>query len=82
MPQLSSAFVNVFLVHPQQPLSYLERLIQSELPTLKNSQSEDKIPAVHFRAEDSQRMYISESFLTFSHNYLDCKPCLMSYHYD
>ena len=40
------------LVHPQQPLSYLERLIQSELPTIKNNKGEDKMPAVHFRAED------------------------------
>jgi hypothetical protein len=37
------------LVHPQQPLSYLERLIQSELPALENGQP----PRVHFRAEDS-----------------------------
>ena len=41
------------LVHPQQPLSYLERLIQSELPTISNAHGEEKIPAVHFRAEDS-----------------------------
>ncbi|KAL9121489.1 MAG: hypothetical protein Q9187_001955 [Circinaria calcarea] len=41
------------LVHPQQPLSYLERLIQSELPTIKDANGQDKIPAVHFRAEDS-----------------------------
>ncbi|KAL8777255.1 MAG: hypothetical protein Q9213_007948 [Squamulea squamosa] len=41
------------LVHPQQPLSYLERLIQSELPTVTTSRGEEKIPAVHFRAEDS-----------------------------
>ncbi|QSZ37511.1 hypothetical protein DSL72_008609 [Monilinia vaccinii-corymbosi] len=42
------------LVHPQQPLSYLERLIQSELPmiTAKDGHSE-KVPEVHFRAEDS-----------------------------
>lgn len=37
------------LVHPQQPLSYLERLIQSELPPMENGQP----PRVHFRAEDS-----------------------------
>jgi hypothetical protein len=37
------------LVHPQQPLSYLERLIQSELPALENGQP----PRVTFRAEDS-----------------------------
>ena len=42
-------------MHPQQPLSYLERLIQSELPTVKNEHGEDKIPAVYFRAEDSQQ---------------------------
>ncbi len=39
-------------MHPQQPLSYLERLIQSELPTLRNARGEEKPPAVHFRAED------------------------------
>ncbi len=43
------------LVHPQQPLSYLERLIQSELPMFKNKKGEEKIPAVHFKAEDSQQ---------------------------
>ncbi|KAL8703570.1 MAG: hypothetical protein Q9201_003243 [Fulgogasparrea decipioides] len=41
------------LVHPQQPLSYLERLIQSELPTIRTARGEEKVPAVHFRAEDS-----------------------------
>lgn len=46
------------LVHPQQPLSYLERLIQSELPpfrSFRNAKGEDKAPAIHFRAEDSQQ---------------------------
>ena len=43
------------LVHPQQPLSYLERLIQSELPSIQNEKGEEKVPAVHFRAEDSQQ---------------------------
>ena len=43
------------LVHPQQPLSYLERLIQSELPTIKNNNGEEKVPAVYFRAEDSEQ---------------------------
>lgn len=37
------------LVHPQQPLSYLERLIQSELPVMEDG----KPPSVQFRAEDS-----------------------------
>lgn len=40
------------LVHPQQPLSYLERLIQSELPSMKTKNGDDKIPSVHFLAED------------------------------
>lgn len=40
------------LVHPQQPLSYLERLIQSELPTIKDGDKE-KIPKVQFLAEDN-----------------------------
>lgn len=43
------------LVHPQQPLSYLERLIQSELPSIKTEKGNEKIPAVHFKAEDSQQ---------------------------
>ena len=43
------------LVHPQQPLSYLERLIQSELPSIRNNNGEEKIPHVYFRAEDSQQ---------------------------
>lgn len=43
------------LVHPQQPLSYLERLIQSELPTIKTEKGDAKIPTVHFKAEDSQQ---------------------------
>jgi hypothetical protein len=41
------------LVHPQQPLSYLERLIQSELPMIKSKDGKDKVPEVYFRAEDS-----------------------------
>ncbi|KAH6673157.1 hypothetical protein B0J14DRAFT_592637 [Halenospora varia] len=41
------------LVHPQQPLSYLERLIQSELPLIKGKDGKEKIPEVYFRAEDS-----------------------------
>lgn len=43
------------LVHPQQPLSYLERLIQSELPTIRTEKGEEKIPTVQFKAEDSQQ---------------------------
>jgi hypothetical protein len=41
------------LVHPQQPLSYLERLVQSELPVIKGADGNEKIPAVYFKAEDS-----------------------------
>lgn len=40
------------LIHPQQPLSYLERLIQSELPSLQENDKE-RAPSVSFRAEDS-----------------------------
>lgn len=43
------------LIHPQQPLSYLERLIQSELPLLKDKDGKEKIPAVYFKAEDSMQ---------------------------
>ena len=45
------------LVHPQQPLSYLERLIQSELPVSTNVIDEktgrEKIPIVNFAAADA-----------------------------
>lgn len=41
------------LVHPQQPISYLERLIQAELPTIKDKQGRERQPNVYFRAEDS-----------------------------
>jgi calcium uniporter protein, mitochondrial len=40
------------LVHPQQPLSYLERLIQSELPTM-NDNGKERPPNITFRAQDS-----------------------------
>ncbi|KAJ9637977.1 hypothetical protein H2204_004567 [Knufia peltigerae] len=41
------------LVHPQQPLSYLERLIQSELPTINTEDGSNKVPSVSFRAMES-----------------------------
>jgi hypothetical protein len=43
------------LVHPQQPISYLERLIQAELPLIKDKNGKERIPTVHFRAEDSMQ---------------------------
>ena len=43
------------LVHPQQPLSYLERLIQAELPTITNEKGENRIPGVTFRAMESKK---------------------------
>ncbi|KAJ5619727.1 hypothetical protein N7510_003711 [Penicillium lagena] len=36
------------LVHPQQPLSYLERLIQSELPPIKGENGKLRAPAISF----------------------------------
>ncbi|USW52030.1 Putative calcium uniporter protein [Septoria linicola] len=41
------------LVHPQQPLSYLERLIQSEIPFMDDKDGKIRPPSVTFRAEDS-----------------------------
>ena len=41
------------LVHPQQPLSYVERLIQAELPPVVED-GKEKIPSVYFRAEDAE----------------------------
>jgi len=43
------------LVHPQQPISYLERLIQAELPTIKDKEGRERQPNVYFRAEDSMQ---------------------------
>ncbi|KAK5136073.1 hypothetical protein LTR08_004123 [Meristemomyces frigidus] len=48
------------LVHPQQPLSYLERLIQSELPTFEDN-GKKRVPSVSFRAEDSTEEDIGSS---------------------
>lgn len=38
------------LIHPQQPLSYLERLIQAEIPPLQ-VKGREKLPEIVFRAE-------------------------------
>lgn len=38
------------LVHPQQPLSYLERLIQAEVPLVKDERGQLKPPTVSFLA--------------------------------
>ncbi|KAI0010528.1 siderophore biosynthesis protein [Xylariaceae sp. FL0662B] len=43
------------LVHTQQPLSYLERLIQAELPPVRDSEGREKMPSVYFLAEGSER---------------------------
>jgi hypothetical protein len=43
------------LVHPQQPISYLERLIQAELPTITDKNGKERVPNVYFRAEDSMQ---------------------------
>ncbi|KAI0411829.1 hypothetical protein F5X98DRAFT_33912 [Xylaria grammica] len=43
------------LVHPQQPLSYLERLIQAELPAVHDHDGHEKMPSIHFLAEGSER---------------------------
>lgn len=43
------------LVHPQQPISYLERLIQAELPMIRDKDGRDRVPNVYFRAEDSMQ---------------------------
>ncbi|KAH9908191.1 siderophore biosynthesis protein [Xylariomycetidae sp. FL2044] len=43
------------LVHPHQPLSYLERLIQAELPPVYDHDGREKMPNVYFLAEGSER---------------------------
>ena len=52
------------LVHPQQPLSYLERLIQSELPATRTPKGDNKVPNIHFKAEDSQQDEVKPKFET------------------
>ncbi|KAL1969550.1 hypothetical protein VTN77DRAFT_8988 [Rasamsonia byssochlamydoides] len=42
------------LVHPQQPLSYLERLIQAEVPPIKGEHGQLRPPAVSFLAMEIQ----------------------------
>jgi len=42
------------LIHPQQPLSYVERLIQAEIPPVVED-GKEKTPSVYFRAEDTER---------------------------
>lgn len=40
-------------MHPKQPLSYVERLIQAELPPVVKD-GKERIPNVYFRAEDTE----------------------------
>lgn len=42
------------LVHPNQPLSYLTRLIQSEVPKIRSDKGEAVVPDVSFRAMESR----------------------------
>jgi calcium uniporter protein, mitochondrial len=42
------------LIHPQQPLSYVERLIQAEIPPVQDN-GREKIPNIYFRAEDASK---------------------------
>ncbi|KAK2768510.1 hypothetical protein FQN54_000365 [Arachnomyces sp. PD_36] len=42
------------LVHPQQPLSHLERLIQAEVPPAVNGKGEHKKPAISFMVLECQ----------------------------
>ena len=50
------------LVHPQQPLSYLERLIQSELPAIKDNAGQEKIPSIEFWAEETEQSAIQTKY--------------------
>lgn len=42
------------LIHPNQPLSYLSRLIQSELPSIETDDGKNRAPDVSFRAMESK----------------------------
>ena len=44
--------LSLFL-HPQQPISYVERLIQAELPPLIDSKGRERPPNINFWAEDT-----------------------------
>jgi calcium uniporter protein, mitochondrial len=41
------------LIHPEQPLSYLERLLQAEMPMV-GEKGKEHVPEVSFRAPDSE----------------------------
>lgn len=42
------------LVHPSQPLSYLSRLIQSEIPSITTAKGDNRVPDVSFHAKESK----------------------------
>lgn len=48
------------LVHPHQPLSYLERLIQAELPDIESRRGGSRAPNIIFRAMESQEDRLSQ----------------------
>lgn len=48
------------LVHPNQPLSYLSRLIQSELPSINTDDGKNRAPDVSFRAMESKDDQVDE----------------------
>ncbi|GAB1210027.1 hypothetical protein APSETT445_008817 [Aspergillus pseudonomiae] len=48
--KLANAMSKAILIHPQQPLSYLERLIQDEIPPVSIDGAKPRPPAVSFIA--------------------------------
>lgn len=58
------------LVHPQQPLSYLERLIQAEIPTLEYK-GREKLPDIVFRAEADHSTQEKKESKSDDHNVAD-----------
>jgi calcium uniporter protein, mitochondrial len=66
------------LVHPQQPLSYLERLIQAELPVLDPKDS-NKVRSVTFRAMESKEDEIKPKKKADSEGELGSEGSVQSY---
>ncbi|RMD44458.1 hypothetical protein DV735_g611, partial [Chaetothyriales sp. CBS 134920] len=46
------------LIHPHQPLSYLQNLLQAELPTITNAKGDSRAPSVTFRAIEANNKNI------------------------
>jgi len=66
------------LVHPQQPLSYLERLIQAEIPRL-DTENGEKVRSINFRAMEAKNDEIQTKEKADAGNDLGSDGAVQSY---